>query len=107
MLLVDVGIHEPASEPDIGCDKVAWAGGADIGELAAAGERGVAVVTMARGAEVLLPRLDQADQGRHRRSTVARRHDMRRSVTRCVLHRYVVMVLGPVVPDEHLTHRRH
>jgi uncharacterized protein (UPF0261 family) len=57
VLLVDVGVHEPSVVPDVGRDEVARAGGADIRELAAAGDRGAAVGAMARGAEVLLPRL--------------------------------------------------
>jgi uncharacterized protein (UPF0261 family) len=57
VLLVDVGVHDPQVEPDIGRHEVAAAAGADVDVLAAAGDRGAAVEAMCRGAEALLPRL--------------------------------------------------
>ena len=51
-LVVDAGIHEPVGiEPDISRDEVAQAVGAEIAELAAAGDRGAAVTAMGAGAE--------------------------------------------------------
>ena len=51
-LVVDAGIHEPVGiEPDISRDEVAQAAGAEIAELAAAGDRGAAVTAMGAGAE--------------------------------------------------------
>lgn len=58
VLVVDAGIHEPAGlEPDIARDEVARAGGADVKELAAAGDRGAAVTAMAAGAEQVVQHL--------------------------------------------------
>jgi uncharacterized protein (UPF0261 family) len=57
VLLVDVGIFEPQLEPDVSRDAVARAAGADVEELAAAGDRGAAVAAMARGAASLVPKL--------------------------------------------------
>ena len=56
VVLVDAGIMgEPLAEPDIGREEVAAAAGADVGALAAAGDRGAAIETMARGAaEIVL-----------------------------------------------------
>lgn len=58
-LLVDVGVYEPvgATAADVGRQEVARAAGEDIGALAAAGDRGAAVTTMARGAAAVLARL--------------------------------------------------
>jgi uncharacterized protein (UPF0261 family) len=56
-LLVDVGVYEPKVEPDVSRQEVARAGGADVGELAAAGDRGAAVGAMARGAAETVKRL--------------------------------------------------
>jgi uncharacterized protein (UPF0261 family) len=57
-LLVDVGIREPVGvQPDIPREEVAEAAGAATSELAAAGDRGAAVDTMARGAAKLVRRL--------------------------------------------------
>lgn len=51
VILVDAGIlGEPKVEPDITKEEVAKAAGADVAELAEAGDRGAAVETMARGA---------------------------------------------------------
>lgn len=51
VVLVDAGILEsPKTEPDVSREEVAAAAGADVGALAEAGDRGVAVETMARGA---------------------------------------------------------
>ena len=56
--LVDTGILEdPHVEPDISRKEVARAGGADVGELAEAGDRGAAVEAMARGAGEILKQL--------------------------------------------------
>jgi uncharacterized protein (UPF0261 family) len=57
-LLIDAGIHEPVGiEPDVSRSEVAAAGGADVTELANAGDRGAAVDAMARGAAALVARL--------------------------------------------------
>jgi uncharacterized protein (UPF0261 family) len=51
VVLVDAGIMgEPLAEPDIGREEVARAAGAEVTDLAATGDRGAAVETMARGA---------------------------------------------------------
>jgi uncharacterized protein (UPF0261 family) len=58
VILVDAGVQgEPAIEADITRQEVAQAAGADVGELAAAGDRGAAVETMARGAAAIVERL--------------------------------------------------
>ena len=49
-LLVDAGVFEPQTEPDVGRQEVAAAAGADVEALAEAGDRGAAVEAMARGA---------------------------------------------------------
>ena len=57
-LLVDAGIvGEPLAEPDVTRADVAAAAGADVAALAAAGDRGAAVETMARGAAEIVRRL--------------------------------------------------
>jgi len=57
-LLIDAGINEPVGiDPDVSRFEVAAAGGADVAQLADAGDRGAAVDAMARGAAVLVPRL--------------------------------------------------
>ena len=57
-LLIDAGIVGPASiEPDIARSEVASAVGADSAALAAAGDRGAAVQTMAAGAALVVERL--------------------------------------------------
>jgi uncharacterized protein (UPF0261 family) len=58
VLVVDAGVYEPVGlEPEIARDEVARAGGADVAELAAAGDRGAAVTAMAAGAEQIVRRL--------------------------------------------------
>jgi uncharacterized protein (UPF0261 family) len=58
VLVVDAGVYEPVGlEPDISRDEVARAGGADLEELTAAGDRGAAVTAMAAGAEQVVRRL--------------------------------------------------
>jgi uncharacterized protein (UPF0261 family) len=58
VLVVDAGIHEPVGlEPDVSRHEVARAGGADVDELAAGGDRGAAVTAMAAGAEQVVLRL--------------------------------------------------
>jgi uncharacterized protein (UPF0261 family) len=58
VLVVDAGIHEPVGlEPDISRQEVARAGGADVEQLAAGGDRGAAVTAMAAGAEQVVLRL--------------------------------------------------
>jgi uncharacterized protein (UPF0261 family) len=57
VLLVDVGVFEPQVVPDVGRDEVAAASGADVAELAAAGDRGRAVSAMGEGATAVLQRL--------------------------------------------------
>ena len=50
-ILVDAGIMgPPLVEPDVGREEVAAAAGADVEALRAAGDRGQAVLAMARGA---------------------------------------------------------
>ena len=63
VLLVDCGIlGEPLVEPGVSRHEVAQAAGADIASLAATGDRGAAVETMARGVAEVLKRLH--DDGR-------------------------------------------
>jgi uncharacterized protein (UPF0261 family) len=51
VVMVDAGIlGEPSMEPNVSRHEVARAAGADVEKLAAAGDRGAAVETMARGA---------------------------------------------------------
>src|SRR5206468_7878848 len=58
VVLVDAGIMgEPLAQPAIARTEVAAAVGADVAALAAAGDRGAAVETMARGAAEILKRL--------------------------------------------------
>src|SRR5215210_3533308 len=58
VLVVDAGVHEPQGiDPDVARDEVARAAGADVAELAAAGDRGAAVTAMAEGAEAVVRRL--------------------------------------------------
>ena len=58
VVLVDAGVMgEPLAEPDIGREEVARAAGAEVTELAATGDRGAAVETMARGATEIVKRL--------------------------------------------------
>jgi len=58
VLLVDAGIvGEPLGRPDVTREEVAAAAGADVAALAAAGDRGAAVETMARGAAEVVKRL--------------------------------------------------
>jgi uncharacterized protein (UPF0261 family) len=58
VILVDAGVQgEPAIEVDVSRQEVAQAAGADVRELAAAGDRGTAVETMARGAAAIVERL--------------------------------------------------
>jgi uncharacterized protein (UPF0261 family) len=58
VIVVDVGIvGDPLCEPDVTRDEVAASIGADVAALAAAGDRGVAVETMAQGASEIVARL--------------------------------------------------
>ena len=58
VLLVDTGVlGAPLAEPDVTREEVARAAGADVAALAAQGDRGAAVETMARGAAELVERL--------------------------------------------------
>jgi uncharacterized protein (UPF0261 family) len=58
VVLVDAGVMgAPLAEPDIGREEVARAAGAEVTELAATGDRGAAVETMARGAAEIVKRL--------------------------------------------------
>jgi uncharacterized protein (UPF0261 family) len=62
-ILIDAGIRgAPLTVPDISHDEVARAADADVAQLAAAGDRGAAVETMARGATSVV--LDLFSQGR-------------------------------------------
>src|SRR5512134_1889457 len=57
-LVIDAGIlGEPGLKPDISRAEVASAGGADVADLVAKGDRGDAVTAMSRGASVVLSRL--------------------------------------------------
>jgi uncharacterized protein (UPF0261 family) len=57
-LLIDVGVLEaPRIAPDVDRREVAKAAGVDLDELVAKRDRGEAVAAMARGAQVLVPRL--------------------------------------------------
>jgi uncharacterized protein (UPF0261 family) len=63
VILIDAGVKgEPLTPPDITHDEVARAVGADVAQLAAAGDRGAAVETMARGATAVV--LDLFAKGR-------------------------------------------
>jgi len=63
VILIDAGIKGASStKPDITNETVAKAAGADVAQLAAAGDRGVAVETMAHGATAVV--LDLFAQGR-------------------------------------------
>ncbi len=63
VLLVDSGVQgEPLAQPDVTRQAVARAAGADVATLAAAGDRGAAMETMARGAAAVA--LDLFKQGR-------------------------------------------
>jgi uncharacterized protein (UPF0261 family) len=58
VVLVDAGtVGDPLAAPDITREEVAAAAGADVTALAAAGDRGAAVETMARGAAEIVGRL--------------------------------------------------
>ena len=58
VVLVDAGIvGEPRAKPDVTREEVAQAVGASVAALAAAGDRGAAVETMARGAAEVVQRL--------------------------------------------------
>jgi uncharacterized protein (UPF0261 family) len=58
VIIVDAGVQgEPGTRPDVGRSEVAQAAGADVGELAAAGDRGAAVEAMSRGAAAVVERL--------------------------------------------------
>jgi uncharacterized protein (UPF0261 family) len=56
-LVVDAGVFEPEAQADVSRTEVAAAAGADVAELAAAGDRGAAVRAMGRGAAVVAARL--------------------------------------------------
>lgn len=63
VLLVDAGVKGlPLVQPDISHEQVAQAAGADVVQLAASGDRGAAVETMARGATSIV--LDLFAKGR-------------------------------------------
>ena len=63
VVLVDAGVFEPVGvAPDVPRWEVAQAAGADVRTLASGGDRGLAVATMARGAEVVISSLHR--QGR-------------------------------------------
>src|SRR5579863_2189639 len=57
-LVVDVGtLGDPLLKPDITCDEVATAAGADLAAVVKRRDRGEAVELMSRGAPVVLSRL--------------------------------------------------
>ena len=63
VILVDAGIKgTPLTRPDVTREEVAKEVGADVAQLAAGGDRGAAVETMARGATAMV--LDLFSQGR-------------------------------------------
>ncbi|HLM93913.1 MAG TPA: Tm-1-like ATP-binding domain-containing protein [Gaiellaceae bacterium] len=58
VVLVDAGVlGDPLAEPDVGREEVARAAGAEVSDLAATGDRGAAVETMAHGAAEVVQRL--------------------------------------------------
>ncbi|MBD0291932.1 MAG: Tm-1-like ATP-binding domain-containing protein, partial [Thermoleophilia bacterium] len=57
VVLVDVGVRESGAAADVPRQEVAAAAGADVEELARAGDRGAAVAAMARGAAEIAKRL--------------------------------------------------
>jgi uncharacterized protein (UPF0261 family) len=57
VMLIDAGVREPLTEPDISRQQVAAAAGADVADLASRGDRGLAVETMARGATAIVTEL--------------------------------------------------
>ncbi len=59
VLLVDAGVFEPLAQPDVPRDEVAAAAGADVTQLASAGDRGAAVEVMGRGAAEVVRRLHE------------------------------------------------
>jgi uncharacterized protein (UPF0261 family) len=62
-ILVDAGVlGEPRTAPDVTREDVARAAGADVSALADAGDRGVAVETMALGAAEIVRRLHEEDR---------------------------------------------
>ena len=72
VVLVDAGIvGEPLATPDVTREEVAAAAGADVGALAAAGDRGAAVETMA-------PRRGRGREAAARRGTARRDRRARR-----------------------------
>lgn len=62
VILVDTGVFEPQTQPDVSNEQVAEAGGAKLADLVARRDRGEAVATMGRGAGVILKQLHE--QGR-------------------------------------------
>src|SRR5690242_13616951 len=63
VLLIDAGVQgQPLAQPDITREQVATAVGADVTQLAEAGDRGAAIETMALGATAIV--LDLFAQGR-------------------------------------------
>jgi uncharacterized protein (UPF0261 family) len=63
VILIDAGIKgTPLTQPDVAREEVARAANADVAQLAAAGDRGVAVETMANGATAIV--LDLYAKGR-------------------------------------------
>ncbi len=59
VVLVDAGVMgEPLASPDVTREDVAAAVGADVAALAAAGDRGAAIASMARGAAEVVKRLE-------------------------------------------------
>ena len=58
VILVDAGVRgDPLTHPDVSHEEVARAAGADVAELAAKGDRGLAVETMAQGAAQIVLKL--------------------------------------------------
>ena len=57
VVLVDAGVFDPQATADVTNEEAARAAGADVQELAAGGDRGVAVETMARGAAAVVRKL--------------------------------------------------
>lgn len=68
VVLIDVGVGEPAVDADVDHRAVAAAAGSNVVDLLAAGDRGAAVDTMARGAAAVLARLQA---GGHLQGAVA------------------------------------
>jgi uncharacterized protein (UPF0261 family) len=60
VIVVDAGVGEPTVHGDVSNERVAWAAGAEVEVLRAAGDRGAAVAAMGEGAAAVLAGLHSA-----------------------------------------------